>query len=224
MKSTVQAGVGACGLLVAAALAVAQGPGRGDPRDEQRSGAADDLVTRMMVFDKDKDGKLAKAEITDERLLRLFDRADVDKDGLVTKEELTALDAKERISNRGGGFGGFGPPGGGPGGPGMGMGMGGPPRPGEILPQMLRRRLNLNAKQEKLLADLQKEVDSKLDEILTAEQRNELKAMRDRGPGGFGGPGGPGGGRRGGPPSGGGPGGGPPPGGEPPPPPPDQSR
>ena len=45
----------------------------------------------MMAFDKDKDGKLTKAEVSDERLHRLFDRADADKDGFVTKQELTAL-------------------------------------------------------------------------------------------------------------------------------------
>ena len=62
---------------------------------------------------------------------------------------------------------------------------------------MLRQRLNLTAKQEKQVADLQKEVDARLAEILTAEQRNQLKTMRDRGPGGFGPPGGPGGRQRG---------------------------
>jgi hypothetical protein len=205
--------IGTLAFLVAAALATAQGPGRGDPRDEQRPDGPDDLVTRMMEFDKDKDGKLTKAEVTDERLHRLFERADADKDGIVTKEELTGLAAREQLTNRGGGPG-FGPPGGGPGGP--PMGMGGPPRPGEILPAMLRQRLNLTATQQKQVADLQKEVDAKLAEILTAEQRNQLKAMRDRGPGGFGPPGGgPGGRQRGGRP---------PVGGAPPPRPPDELR
>ena len=82
----------------------------------------------MMAFDKNGDGKLTKSEVTDERLHRLFDRADADKDGSVTKAELTALEAKESGSFRGG-PGGFGPPGG-PGGP-----MMAPPRPGEILPR-----------------------------------------------------------------------------------------
>ncbi len=45
------------------------------------------IVVRMMAFDKKKDGKLTKDEITDERLKRLFDQADTDKDGVVTKEE-----------------------------------------------------------------------------------------------------------------------------------------
>src|SRR5712672_851481 len=101
-----------CGLLAAASLALAKGPGGGAP-------PADDLVVRMMAFDKDKDGKLTRVEVTDERLHRLFDRADVNKDGSVTKEELTALEAKEKADDRGGRRG-FGPPGSGgfPGGPG----------------------------------------------------------------------------------------------------------
>jgi EF hand len=204
--------IGTLALLIAASIATAQGPGREGPRDEQRPGGPDDLVTRMMEFDKDKDGKLTRAEVTDERLHRLVERADADNDGIVTKGELTALAAREQLTSRGGGPG-FGPPGGGPGGP--PMGMGGPPRPGEILPAMLRQRLNLTATQQKQVADLQKEVDAKLAQILTAEQRNQLKAMRDRGPGGFGPPGGPGGRQRGGRP---------PVGGAPPPRPPDDLR
>ena len=99
------------------------------------------------------------------------------------------------------------------------MGM---PRPGEILPQFLRQRLNLSAKQQKQLTALQKKVDDELAKILTTAQKKQLAEMRNRGPGGFGPPGGP---RGGGPPPGG-PGGpppdgpppdGPPPGGEPPP-------
>ena len=85
------------GLLIAASLAVAQRPG-GGPRPSD----ADDLVARMMEFDKDQDRKLTRAEVTDERLHRLFDRADADKDGVVTREELTALAAREAANDRGG--------------------------------------------------------------------------------------------------------------------------
>ena len=62
---------------------------------------------------------------------------------------------------------------------------------------MLRQRLGLTADQQKQVDALQKEVDAKLDKILTSEQKQQLKQMRERGPGGFG-PGGP-------PPGGGGP-------------------
>jgi hypothetical protein len=180
------------GVLVAIAtsVATAQGPGRG--RDSgPRPGDGDDLVVRMMAFDKDKDGILTRTEVTDQRLNRLFDRADANKDGSVTKEELAALASKEPPSGRGGpGFGG--PPRGGPGGF-----MGGPPRPGEILSAPIQERLELTADQKKQVADLQKQVDDSLEKILNDEQKSQLKAMRERGPG-RGGPGGPGrGGRRG---------------------------
>lgn len=82
-----------------------------------------------------------------------------------------------------GGFGGKGGPGGG------GFGM--RPQPGQIMPPFLAERLRLSADQKKQLADLQKDVDAKLDKLLTDEQKAELKKMREQGPGGF--PGGPGG-------------------------------
>ncbi len=82
-----------------------------------------------MAFDKNKDGKLTRSEITDQRLLGLFNRADTNKDGVVTREELTALAAKMEAD---GGPGGPGGPGGrGPGGPGGPGGRG----PGEPPPQ-----------------------------------------------------------------------------------------
>ncbi|CAN5397699.1 hypothetical protein BH11PLA2_BH11PLA2_18480 [soil metagenome] len=92
--------------------------------------------------------------------------------------------------------GGGGPPGG------MRFMM---PKPGEILPEFIREPLNLSKDQEKQLADLQKEIDTKLAKILTEEQRKTLEA-----PMGFGGgrgPGGQGGGGPGGPPGMGGGGG-----------------
>src|SRR4051812_42210915 len=93
------------------------GPGKGGKDRPGKDGAdrgADPkaFVDRMMAFDKNKDGKLTRDEVTDERLLRLFDRADTNKDGEVTKDELEALAAKEM---QGGGRGQGGP--GGPGGP-----------------------------------------------------------------------------------------------------------
>ena len=171
------------GLVLAASLVAAQRPegGRG-----AASGSADaaDLVARMMAFDKDQDGKLARSEVTDARLLRVFDRADADHDGAVTRNELTALAAREAADDRG-----FPPRRGGPG-PGGGMMGPPPPRPGEILPPNLQQRLGLNADQRAQLAELQREVDSKLATILNDQQQAELKAMQLRGPGRDGPPGG----------------------------------
>jgi hypothetical protein len=179
------------GLLLAAPFAAAQPPAGG--RDgAAKSADADAFVARLMAFDKNKDGKLTKDEITDERLHRLFDRADANKDGVVTREELLALFAREAPaagSPAGGPPGGFGPPGpGGPGGRGPG-GFGGPPPPGQVLPGFLQERLNLNEGQKKQVADIQKDVDARLEKILTAEQRKQLQEMQERGPGGPGGEG-----------------------------------
>ena len=135
------------------------------------------FVDRMMAFDKNHDGKLTRAEITDDRLLDLFDRADANHDGIVTKEELNALYTKEASTRqndgpgrgRGGGRGGFGGP-----------------QAGQVIPGFMQDRLNLTDDQKQKLQALQKEVDAKLDAILSPEQRQQLKQ-----PGGPGGPGGP---------------------------------
>jgi hypothetical protein len=77
-----------------------------------------------------------------------------------------------------------------------------PPRPGEVLPDFLGQMLQLTDQQKESLATLQEEVDERLGEILTEEQRDQLAGLEDlarRGPGrgffppfgpGFGGPGG----------------------------------
>jgi spore coat protein CotH len=98
--------------------------------------------------------------------------------------------------------------------PAGGPGMGGPggfmrlPPPGVIMPPPVQDTLQLTEAQKKEMAALQKEVDEKLEKLMTDEQKKLWKEMKDRGPGGPGGPGGfgpPGGGF--GPPPGG-PGGG----------------
>lgn len=164
------------------------------------------LVTQMMAFNKKHDGKLTKDEVTDPRLHRLFDMADANKDGVVTKEELTALAAKmyaeDEKQGRGPGRGpdnqdDMGPPGQGGGrGPGRG-GM----RPGQIMPPFMQERLKLSDDQKKQIQELQKEVEKKLGKILTKEQMRQFQQM-GQGPG-RGGPGrGPGGDNDDGPPGG----------------------
>ena len=182
------------GLAAPTLIAAPQDPADGPTRSGGAASSAD-LVTRMMKFDRNKDGKLSKAEITDARLVRIWTRADADKNGTVTKSELEAVDTGDG-GNAGGPGGGPGGPGGGPGGPGGPMGS--PPKPGEILPQMMRSRLKLTSDQQAKLDDLQRDVDAKMAKILTDNQKAQLKQMSTRGPGGGrGGPGGPGG--RGGP-------------------------
>ena len=148
-----------------------------------------------MAFNKKMDGKLTRDEVTDPRLLRLFDMADTNKDGVVTREELIydalayRLDTEYGFQGGGpgekGDKGPGGPKGKGKGGPG---GFGGPPPPGQILPPFLQDQLNLTGDQKSKLNALQKEVNAKLDQILTDEQKTQLKEMRGPGPGGFGPP------------------------------------
>jgi hypothetical protein len=64
-----------------------------------------------------------------------------------------------------------GPP---PGGPGGG-GPGGPPKPGQLVPTFLQDGLKLTAEQKTQLAELQKDIDGKLDKTLTAEQHKQFK-------------------------------------------------
>jgi len=201
--------------LAVMSCAVAQQP-PAKPADEVTKDKKKDysdslIVTKMMAFNKKNDGKLTKDEVTDARLHRLFDLADANKDGVVTKEELMALEAKLEAEigqgggpgGPGGGPGGRGPggggPGGGPGGRG-GRGPGGPPALGQVMPEFVQDNLKLTDDQKKQIADLQKELDAKLDKILTDDQRKQYKDMKDNpgrgGPGGRG-PGGPGGGGRG---------------------------
>jgi hypothetical protein len=79
------------------ALAMAQQPGgraKEEPAKDKKDYSEAPIVVKMMAFNKKKDGKLLREEVTDERLLRLFDLADTNKDGVVTREELMALAAK----------------------------------------------------------------------------------------------------------------------------------
>ena len=120
-----------------------------------------------------------------EHMAQLFDLADVNRDGVLTKAELQ-LAMQSQFSNqygRGGpGFQGPPPPPDGqfPGGPGGQGGPGGEPglaatRPGEIIPAFVVESLGLSDRQKLRLAAVQKDVDRKLASILTEEQQQEMK-------------------------------------------------
>jgi hypothetical protein len=132
-------------LLIPTAAQPPGGKGSKDgttPKDYSNSS----IVTKMMAFNTTKDGKLTKDQVTDPRLHRLFELADTNKDGVVTKEELMALAAKmdAEWGQGGGGPGGkgkgdpFGKGGKGKGGPG---GFGPPPKPGQILQSFVQDEL-----------------------------------------------------------------------------------
>ena len=206
---------------LAAVVALAQPPA--EPRDggpKASPGAAPDkaavdaLVARMMVFDKDKDGKL-----TQRRDRRPADAASVRPRGRKSRRRRHEGRA-HRVGDKGGGArgrswrtrygtsdgdpggpgpGGFGGPGGpgrrrGPGGRGFG-GFGARTKPGQLMSPTLMDTLKLTDEQKKQAAELQKHVDEQLGTILTAKQKQRLKDLQSGGggPGGFGGPVGPGG-------------------------------
>jgi Spy/CpxP family protein refolding chaperone len=152
---------------------------------EKKSYRNSSIVVKMMAFNKKKDGKLTKKEVTDPRLHRLFDMADTNKDGIVTREELMALAAKLDAEFKQGGFPDKGPKGFGDKGP-KGFGKGpkgfGPPRPGQMLPPIMVDLLELTPDQRKQLDALQKDVDRRLGKILTEEQKMKLKEFQERGP------------------------------------------
>ena len=198
-------------------LAVAQGPrSADDPAKKDQKQKESTLVTKLMSYSKKTPGKVSRDEVTDERLLRLFDMADTNKEGVVTKDQLIAAAAKLEADvpqgggrggpggggpggPGGGGRGGPGGGGGGPGGPGGGFGgRGGPPQMGVIMPDFMQEELKLTEEQKKQVSAIQKEVEVKLEKLLTAEQKKQYKEMKDNmgrgGPGGPGGRGGPGGG------------------------------
>ena len=81
--------------------------GRGERRFGRSGGIgnrvdADAGTKRLMERDKNKDGKLAHDEVP-ERLHRMFDRADSDEDGFLSKEEVSKM-----LGHRGRGRGGRG--------------------------------------------------------------------------------------------------------------------
>jgi Ca2+-binding EF-hand superfamily protein len=72
------------------------GEGRGGRGEGGRGGEessalkVDDLVKSLMAFDANGDGKLEKSEVP-ERMQGLFDRGDLNKDGVLTGDEIRAL-------------------------------------------------------------------------------------------------------------------------------------
>jgi len=76
----------------------------------------------------------------------------------------------------GGGFGGGASAGG------FGGGFGGG-QPGTVLSTVTQTTLKLTDEQKKELEQIQKDVDARLEKMLTEEQRTQLKQMRDRQPG-----------------------------------------
>ncbi|HEV3116834.1 MAG TPA: aryl-sulfate sulfotransferase [Gemmataceae bacterium] len=102
-----------------------------------------------------------------------------DVDGRLAK--ILSEEQNKQIKNARGGFGRGGP--GGPpgpmafqpGGPGGRGGPGGPPQPGQLLPSFAQDTLKLTKDQKKQLEEFQKEVNGKLEKLLTDDQKKQLK-------------------------------------------------
>ena len=79
-----------------------RGPGGRGPGERGPGGGnnAEEIVNTLMGFDGNGDGKLAKSEVP-ERMQGLFERGDANKDGLLTREELTAAAAAQAGSSGG---------------------------------------------------------------------------------------------------------------------------
>ena len=76
-------------LLALAAAFWLLGPNAARLRCRARADVSDELVNTLMRFDRNGDGKLDRSEVP-ERLQGLFDRADTNKDGFLTPEEIRA--------------------------------------------------------------------------------------------------------------------------------------
>jgi hypothetical protein len=157
--------------MMAAASVVAQpAPRRGGRLPPEVGDLVGSSVTRIMALDEDGDGQLSKSEVTDLRLQPLFERADADKNQIVTKQELIDLFTREAASLKATDR----PP----------AGPGGPPRPGQVLPPFVQDELRLTRSQRAELDKLQQDVDARLAKILTEDQLRRLAEMPPGRPGG----------------------------------------
>lgn len=68
------------------------GRGRGGPEEGGGVNVVDEMVKSLMAFDANGDGKLTRAELP-ERFQGIFDRADENKDGFLTAEEIRKVAA-----------------------------------------------------------------------------------------------------------------------------------
>ena len=90
------------------------GPEGGGEAAAAPAASADELTDTLMAFDRNSDGRPRRAEVP-ERFQGLFDRADANRDGALTREELKQSAAANAAPPDGGGRGPRG--GGGRGGP-----------------------------------------------------------------------------------------------------------
>jgi hypothetical protein len=94
-------------LLAGTPVAQPPGPRPGPPREFLTRPAllgVDDVVERIMAFDKNRDGKVTRDELP-ERMHHLIELGDTNKDGALDRDEIRKLAA--RLAATPGGFGGL---------------------------------------------------------------------------------------------------------------------
>jgi hypothetical protein len=171
------------------------------PGEPGRLGA-DDVVERIMAFDKNKDGKVTKDELA-ERMHNLITRGDANKDGALDKNEIKKL----ATAPGGFGFGGRGEiriDGPGPGGPFLSRSIVAGPAPGPGFPgpgaiDGVIDDLKLSGKKKdqalaavkaheenvrKVLDQSRAELLQTMKQILSEEELQDFKAALDRPRGG----------------------------------------
>jgi hypothetical protein len=186
-------------------------PKQGPPRGLDRPAPirVDDIVERIMAFDKDKDGKVTKDELP-ERMHHLIALGDTNKDGALDKDEVKKLVTKLAAAQGGfgvrGGFGGGGFGGGFRVGPGPGPGPGAirfragfGPGPGADAIEGVVDDLKLSSKKKaralaavkaheenvrKLMDQARAQLLQKMKKILSEEEFKDFKAALDRPRGG----------------------------------------
>lgn len=162
-----------------------------------RGVTVDQIVERLMAFDKDKDGKIAKSELP-ERMQDLIAKGDTNKDGTLDKDEIKALATKLQkeggaaaFAGRGGfgpgGRGGFGRGGFGPGGFGPGAGL---ERAVENLKLSDKKKETAEAAVKAYQENVRKLTDLaradlllKMKEVLSDEEFKKFKEATERRPG-----------------------------------------
>src|SRR5207248_3289459 len=134
------------------------GPGPGFvPSPQPGQVMANDEQNRLNLTDDQKKDVAALQKTVDARLDKVLSEAQ-----------------KKQIKSA------FSPSGGPPGGPGPGDSGG--PQPGKILSSSQQDTLKLSPEQKKRIEDIQKDIDAKLETLLTEDQKKQLQGMR-QGPG-----------------------------------------
>jgi hypothetical protein len=156
----------------------------------------EDVVERIMSFDKNQDGKVTREELP-ERMQYLIDRGDTNKDGALDREEIRKLAAE--LAKEGSPLAGPGPQGrGAPGGPGRGLTLEAIERAvGELKLDEKKKELAASAvraqreESVKLTTLVRSELLLQMSEILSGQEFKDLKAEVARQPGVGERPGGP---------------------------------